>query len=421
MINFVQKFPAKTKLNRIGSLTPQGVLGYGFDAQNLKFFLPGLFALLSTGLFAQQFEAPQLDNKAFDKLRVKVGADFALQLQALDHEAAVELIDLKNNFNLPTANLNITADLAPGVQLYINNYMSSRHHNDAWVEGHYLTFDKLPFISGSDHLMKYLTIKAGVMMPNYGDAHFFRSNNAAVIDNPFAGNWIMDAFTTNPGFEVMYRNNGFLALLGTNNGRLNYGRGNDLGEDLVFNWKAGYDKQLTDDLRFRATLSGYHVGAGHSGSYLWGGDRAGARYYYVMQKVDPEGDNFRSGRWSPGSGQSEMNSYMANLFFQLHGLEVFGIYETMKGVKSGDDQHFTQTAVQALYRFGSFYVGTRLNKVTDHSDSSVKRLNIGGGWNMVDKVLVKLDYVNQQYEGPAHGEIDGGKFKGVMLEAAISF
>lgn len=387
-----------------------------------KMMFLGLALFVSLGLFAQQFEKPQIDDNEFEKLKVKVGGDFAIQLQALDHEASVELIDLKNNFNLPTANLNITADLAPGIQLYLNNYLSSRHHNEAWVEGGYLTIDKFPFLPSADNVMKYFTIKAGVMMPNYGDAHFFRSNNADVINNPFVGNWIMDAYTNNPGLEIMYRNNGFLALVGTNNGRMNYGRGNDIGEDLVFNWKLGYDKYLTDDLRLRATFSGYHVGEGHSSAYLWGGDRAGARYYNVMQTAEAEGDNFRSGRWSPGSGQSEMNSYMANLFVKFHGLELFGIYENMKGVKRGDDQHFTQTALQALYRVGDFYLGTRLNKVSDNTDSSVNRFNIGGGWYMVpETVLVKLDYVNQEYEGPAHGEIDGGKFKGLVLEAAISF
>ncbi len=377
--------------------------------------------LISMSSFSQQFEKEQIDDQEFNNLKVKVGADFALQLQAIDHEAPVELIDLKNNFNLPTANLNITADLAPGIQLYINNYMSSRHHNEAWVEGGYLTIDKMPFLPSSGNLMKFLTIKAGVMMPNYGDAHFYRSNNAAVNNNPFVGNWIMDAYTTNPGLEVMYRNKGFLALVGTNNGRMNYGRGNDIGKDLVFNWKLAYDTDITEDLRLRASFSGYHVGEGHSGSTLWDGDRAGARYYNVMQTAEAEGDNFRSGRWSPGANQTEMNSYMANIFAQFHGLEVFGVYETMKGVRSGNDQNFTQTALQAIYRLGSFYAGTRLNKVDNKNGSTVSRTNLGGGWYMVDNVVIKLDYVIQKYEGPAHGSIGGGKFNGLVLEAAISF
>ena len=50
-----------------------------------------------------------------------------------------------------------------------------------------------------------------------------------VINNPFVGNWVMDAYTTNPGLEVMFRNNGIIALVGANNGRMNYGRGNDIG------------------------------------------------------------------------------------------------------------------------------------------------------------------------------------------------
>ena len=390
---------------------------------SIGFLLAGA---LSVG--AQQFEAEKINPEDFKELKVKIGADFALQYQGLSHEADVELIDLKKNFNLPAANLYISADLAPGMRLHLNNYLSSRHHNEAWVEGGYLTIDHLPFLPAADGIMDYLTIKAGVMMPNYGDAHYFRSNNAAVTNNPFVGNWIMDAYTNNPGMEILFRNSGFLANVGLNNGRMNYGRGGDLGEDLVFTWKLGYDSQVTEDLRLRATFSGYHVGEGHSGSTLWDGDRAGARYYNVMQVFDANDDsaniadaNFRSGRWSPGANQTEMNSYMFNLFAQFKGLEVFGIYETMKGVRGGNDQEFTQTALQGLYRFGDFYAGGRWNKVDNNNGTTVQRTNIGGGWNMVQYVLVKLDYVMQKYEGPAHGAIDGGEFKGLVLEAAISF
>ena len=379
-----------------------------------------IFSAYTMGLMAQ-FEKSKSSPDEFENVNVKVGGDFALQIQGIEHEANIELVDLKKNVNLPTANLNITVDLAPGMQLYINNYMSSRHHNEAWVEGGYLTIDHLPFLPVADNIMKFLTIKAGVMNPNYGDAHFYRSNNAAVMNNPFVGNFIMDNFTTNPGMEIMFRHEGIQAMVGSNNGRLNFGRGGDLIDDLVFNWKVGYDKNLTDDLRVRATVSGYHVGEGHSGSTLWGGDRAGARYYTVMQAADATADNFTSGRWGPGSGQTEMTSFMINLFVQFYGLELFGIYEDMTGVSRGADQHFNQAAIQAIYRIGSFYLGTRFNSVDNNSGSTITRMNFGGGWNMVDNVLVKLDYVNQKYEGAAHGAIDGGKFSGLVLEAAISF
>ena len=70
---------------------------------------------------------------------------------------------------------------------------------------------------------------------------------------------------------------------------------------------------------------------------------------------------------------------------------------------------------------GDFYFGTRLNKVSNNDGSEVTRTNIGGGWRMIEYVTMKLDYVNQEYDGPAHGAIAGGKFNGVVLEAAISF
>ncbi len=76
---------------------------------------------------------------------------------------------------------------------------------------------------------------------------------------------------------------------------------------------------------------------------------------------------------------------------------------------------------QAIYRIGDFYLGTRLNNVSNNNGSKVNRTNFGGGWNMTNNILVKLDYVTQKYDGPAHGSIDGGKFNGLVLEAAISF
>ncbi len=387
-----------------------------------------LFAL-SISVFilqAQQFESEKINHEEFKDVKVRVGGAYAIQLQMIDHELASSstetLKDIKNNFNLPTANLSLNVDLAPGVHLFVNNYMSSRHHEEAWVEGGYITFDYLPFLPSAKNIMKYLTVRVGVMNPNYGDAHFFRSTNGYVVNNPFVGNFIMDNYTTNPGMEFLFRKDGFIGLVAVNNGRMNYGRGNNVDQDLVFNWKAGFDKQLTDDFRLRATLSGFHVGKGHSGVYLWDGDRAGARYYNVMQLQDAD-DNFRSGRWSPGSGQTEMNTYMFNVFAQYKGFELFTILESMKGVKGGTDQHFTQTAVQLLYRKGSIYLGGRYNLVSDKKDdeSTVDRVNIGGGWFMTSNIVFKLDYVVQNYDGPAHGYADGGNFKGFVVEAAIAF
>ena len=53
----------------------------------------------------------------------------------------------------------------------------------------------------------------------------------------------------------------------------------------------------------------------------------------------------------------------------------------------------------------------------------INRLNIGGGWYLTKNVIAKVEYVNQQYQGNGWSgtKYSGGEFKGVSLEAAISF
>src|SRR4030042_1491725 len=150
----------------------------------------------------------------FEKLKVHVGGDFALQYQILNHDADSTLIPLGTGFNLPTANLNLDVDLARGIKLNLVTYLSARHHNEAWVKGGYIAFDELSFINspGIEKLMDYLTIIVGDMELNYGDAHFRRSDNGSVTRNPFVGNYIMDAFTTAPALEIMFRNKGIIAM-----------------------------------------------------------------------------------------------------------------------------------------------------------------------------------------------------------------
>src|SRR4030042_1161595 len=162
-----------------------------------NFILP---VLLLCGMvsFSQTFEEPKPSGDEFEKVNVKLGGDFALQYQILKHTAGSALIPLGTGFNLPTANLNLDVMLASGVKLNLVTYLSSRHHNEAWVKGGYLLIDELPFLKSpkADKIMDYLTIKVGDMEVNYGDAHFRRSENGHVTGNPFVGNSFMEAFTT---------------------------------------------------------------------------------------------------------------------------------------------------------------------------------------------------------------------------------
>lgn len=406
-----------------------------------KVFLLSVITIVFSLAASAQFEESQLTGQEFEKVNVRLGADFAMQYQALSHYADVALIPLGKGFNLPTANLVVESSLAPGIKVNLTTYLSSRHHNETWVKGGYLIIDKLPFIKseGLDRLMDHLTIKVGDMDINYGDAHFRRSDNGHVTDNPFVGNYIIDAFTTQIAAEVMFRSNGLLLMGAVSNGTLKPALSGysattgytayDTFKELAFYWKAGYDKQFNDDLRLRLTLSGYHSPKNHFGS-LYYGDRTGSRYYLVMNRETNSPDdvditkNHLSGSWGPGITNKD-NSLMLNLFSQIKGFEFFGTYETFKGTTiSGASSEFSQYAGEGIFRFGNqkqFYGGARYNRAWNNLDQSISRTQVGAGWKMVEPVLVKLEYVNQKYNNfTATYGADAG-FKGVMFEAAISF
>ncbi len=393
-------------------------------------------------IFGQQFEesVPEIEN--LKKPKVLVGADFAMQLQFLKHHADSTLIPLGTGVNLPTANLNLNAIIADGIEVNLTTYLSSRHHPDAWVKGGYLLLEKLPFIKSKliTKMMDYMTFKIGVMELNYGDAHFRRSDNGHVINNMFVGNYIMDAFTTAPAFEALYRNKGILLMGAVTTGTLDptlvgYNASSQtytpyyIGKELAFYWKAGYDKQINNDLRIRGTLSGYHASNNPFGS-LYGGDRTGSRYYLVMNlatnspnDVDPS-VNHLSGNWGPGFTDRD-NSLMLNLFTKYKGIEFFGTCETVSGTPAfgGASFKFTQYAVDGLFHFGKdeqFFGGARYNYVKNNTNESVDRVQISCGWFLTPNILVKAEYVDQNYNNfIMYG--DNAGFNGVMIESTISF
>lgn len=53
----------------------------------------------------------------------------------------------------------------------------------------------------------------------------------------------------------------------------------------------------------------------------------------------------------------------------------------------------------------------------------ISRFNLGGGWFMTDNVLMKLEYVNQEYSGAGYTntKYQDGKFNGIVIEAVIGF
>src|SRR5687768_10333216 len=172
------------------------------------------------------YEAPKNDCVPYTGFKLGWGAAFTQQFQGLGHYStatpvirngvnANQLQRVGHGFNNAVANLYLNAQLAKGIRVSMSSYLSSRHHQETWVKDGYLQIDDSPI----DHallnkLMQYVTIKAGHMEINYGDEHFRRTDNGNAMYNPFVGNLLMDAFTTEIGGEVYLRNGPWMLMGG---------------------------------------------------------------------------------------------------------------------------------------------------------------------------------------------------------------
>ena len=399
------------------------------------------------------FEARKSDSVQFAGVKVKIGGAFTQSWQNLkdSHDfvpvAGVDpnkLVVLNPGFNTANANMYFDVQLGDGMSLNLTSYLSARHHNETWVKGGYIQFDKFPFLHSAffDNLMKYATLKVGHMEINYGDAHFRRSDNGSAIYNPFADNNIMDEFTTEIGFEVDVQHNGLLAVAGVTNGEIKgdevkgtpYTGASDGKHHPAFIGKIGFDKQLADNIRLRVTGSGYYT-AGSISNTLLGGDRGGSAYFYVIEKANTTTEAF-SGRFNPGYSD-KIGALMGNVFLKAGGLEWFTTLESAKGRAKSQtiERKANQFVSDLVYRFGSsenFWIGARYNTVkssllatptaTTSYDVKLNRTAFSAGWFVTKNIMMKGEYVTQNYDGFLATDIrNNAKFHGVVIQAVVGF
>jgi hypothetical protein len=380
-----------------------------------------------------------------------------------------------NNFALSMANLDLNAALADGVNLKVTLYLASKHHNETWVKGGFVQFDKIPFIQSQllDNIMKYTTIKVGQMDVNYGDAHFRRSDGGNAIYNTFMENYIMDEFATEIGAEADVNYNGVIGSFSVTDGELNpdlnyidvtqakYQYSNGYHNPSIIG-KIGYDKQLLKNLRVRLTGSVYYT-SGAVSNTLFGGDRTGSNYSAVMYNLAPGTGTAFNGRFNP-SLTDKLTAVMGNLFLKYSPLdwlsvESFTTVETANGRKltEATERNANQVATDLIFRFGkneNFFIGARYNTMSAEVPAAgaksaaalntanagatsytigldavpayrigIDRLAISGGWYVTKNIMAKLEYVNQVYSNVPNVNYiyNGAEFHGFSAEAVISF
>ena len=389
------------------------------------------------------FEWPKDDTVPFEGMKLAWGGAFTQQFQGLGHENTAapnmvggvngnQLIQIGHGFNNADANLTMGVQIAQGIRINVTTYASSRHHNETWVKDGYFLMDASPI--DNDYLnllMQFMTLRVGHFEVNYGDQHFRRSDNGNTIFNPFVGNLLMDAFTTEIGGEAYFRLNGLIAMAGMTAGEV---KGQVTAADKrapSYLGKLGYDKQIDSTHRVRLTGSVYRTA--HSASNtLFTGDRAGSRYYDVLENsASTEAAQAWSGNVRPGMSDN-VTAIVINPFVKLGGIELFGNIEQATGKASTElsNRTWKQYAGEAIYRFApreQLYVGARYNTANGAltgmaNEVSVNRTQLAAGWFITPALLTKIEWVTQQYNDfPTNDIRNGGKFRGFVVEGAVAF
>ena len=398
------------KVSMISMLIVLGILPATLMAQQPK--VGNIRAYDQTGI--NKFEDSKDDTIPFDGLKLRFGAAVTQQFQnlkdenpgALDNNVGSysagtkgnKLIPISAGFQTAEANMFMDVQLADGVRLNVTSYLSSKHHNETWVKGGFFQFDKLTFIKSSlvDRIMKVTTIKVGEFEVNYGDEHFRRSDGGEAIYNPFMEGDIMDEYATEIGTEIYVKKNGLFGMFGITNGSLKGDvdslvptvQDSNVHKSPSILLKAGFDRQLSKNVRLRLTAS-YYGNQSCSSNTLFGGDRTGSNYQFVMEENSADQSSTTgagtglafSGRFNPGFSK-KINAGMFNAFLKVGGFEFLGMAEASAGRTASEKttRNANQYALEGVYRFGNtenFFIGARYNSVSAQLANSTIEGSIG--------------------------------------------
>ncbi|MFN8264736.1 MAG: hypothetical protein U0T11_01625 [Chitinophagaceae bacterium] len=443
------------------------------------------------------FEPSKKDSVPYEGFKIRIGGSFTQDYQSLKStnkanyvatsvsnttnknllygiiKVQDSLTSRLNGFNLAMANLNFDIQIGDGIRVFLENYMSARHHNEFWVKGGYIQIDKLPMFNNPEWFTKYVRVKLGHFQPNFGDFQYRRSDGGNTIFNPFAENLILDAFTTEIGGEIyVFPTDNVMVMGGMSSGFINgniqptpdavnsNGVVRTKRSPSIFG-KIAYDKQYSKDLRFRLSASVYN-NSNSQRNTLFAGDRTGSHYFGPMElaqvgglpsslgtsSATNAGPFFTSGRFDPGVA-NRVTAINIAPFVKFKGLELQGGYDIIKGSVYGDvtsgkwtKRDWNQVYGEVVYRFlkhEELYLGARYVSANGQpsglkygvNDGSlngqqakvnINRLALAAGYFATKNMLLKLEYVSQAYNDfPWADYRYKGKFSGLMIEAVIGF
>lgn len=445
------------------------------------------------------FEPSKMEQNTYDGFKIRIGGSFTQDYQRFQVKNKANYVAISgtnklnknllfgainsqdsltsnlNGFNLAMANLNFDIQIGDGIRVFLENYMSSRHHSEFWVKGGYIQIDKLPMFNNPEWFTKYLRVKIGHFQPNYGDFQHRRSDGGNTMFNPFTENLILDAFTTEIGGELYaFPTDNLMMMVGMTSGFIN-GNVADFPEannnfgvvptkktPSIFA-KVAYDK-ASEDLRYRLSASIYN-NSNIQRNTLFAGDRTGSHWFSVMEPANilssgvvtatTAAAQFTSGRFDPGVA-NRLTTINISPFVKYKGLEIQGGIDLLSGSVYGDTlttagtkewtkRDWTQFYGEVVYRFlkdEQLYVGARMVNATGEPNGlrygardvangftagtqakvGINRLSFSAGYFPTKNMLLKVEYTQQEYKDfPWADYRNEGSFSGLVVEAVVGF
>ncbi|MBP1681295.1 MAG: hypothetical protein H6Q35_1634 [Proteobacteria bacterium] len=419
---------------------------------------------LASAKIVQQFE-PEKDTSAFKgKPEVSLATDLSFYYQGIGQDIKGTTTNgttyttpasIESGLILPTANFDINAKIMSGFNVKLQTMLASHHHNDTYVKGGYATIDNLDFIAPGflSEFMRNATIKIGVNDINYGDDQYRRTDNANVMRNPFINNMAVEGYLQGTHVELLYRipSISSFAMVGITNGQANpqdvtkteYDNTSATASSNRYGiyTKLGFDQQINDDLRFRATESVYII-EGANRNDLYSSDKAGN----VMTTVfGADSAASMSSGWNAMSGyvKTPAGTYVSksaadvlasktNLFLKYKDTELYGMYEIADGAdvydKSMTMNHY---AVDLVQRFNNdkFWLAARYENAVveyqdafnDFGDAELTQWQLTAGWFLSKNAVAKIEYIDQERENFSIYRDGKASFNGFMINASLSF
>ncbi|MAD80994.1 MAG: hypothetical protein CMJ50_09170, partial [Planctomycetaceae bacterium] len=335
--------------------------------------------------------------------------------------------------------------LGSSIEVFFDIYIATRPHPDT-LQGNegYLLLRDLP--GPLEPMFEFVHLKAGEFEMDFGDAHYRRSNNGDVQRNPLIGNYVVDPRTTEIGGEIFSPPNSLPVdwLIG-----VGVGNTGDFQSDRGWQIHTKLFSEAMGNVRpsvsfFWADHSGNPTGFPGTGSKsdLFRSNRSGGPYADIL------GAGNAPGQVMPGNGQ-QVTAIQLDLTVITDRGELYGHCGMFEDSDTNGDAAGTPTeswvyfATEGVYRFTprSYFAVRYSGAAAQHlvlaadssrdvkSDGLVHRFQIGGGYWLHERILAKIEYVHQHFQGftPDGSQASGidvwrkPAFDGVLAEISFAF